>query len=207
MPERTQKSYLGDANTRLQRGLDLDGLLGLGWLDEIRPVVIVEDATRPGMNAQRNRAWVYGQQQAAGGGPVGFFVNGAAFALTCSQKQVIDRLEFQSELTDAADIAAVALYRPGAAAPLVPNIQATKFIEDFNGDLAPVTTIVGVAGNPAVADWAFTVGLNQATVAGPAGNAIAIPLRMSLLPGATLYIAFTIAAAGLCRLTVHGRTF
>lgn len=185
----TQRSYFGEAPGRLQRALDLDGLVQCDVEGTIVPMVLVADGTEVGMSSKRNRAWQF---------VLGALPTGQNVVIASSDKFIVDG--FSAGIlggTAGQDLIALYQYPPGVAAPAAPAAAIAQFTEDYRGDLSPV-----LVGNGA---GAATVGPIGTWLLG--SGSTQVDLRMSVLPGCTIAWRWVASVAGTLNLTVRGRMF
>jgi len=193
----TQQSYLGEAPNRLQRLLDLDGVLNLGLEDGIVPVVLVGDATGPGMSNFRGRRFMFQVNGIATG------QNVAISPASPPGRVIVDQFELSLVGIGAAGGDRVSLYQyqAGTGAPLVPTANTiAQYTDDYRGDLAPVFVAGPAAGAPtvtAVGSWAFSTNPQP----------LVIPCEIGLIAPTILTWRWTAVVAGTLDLTVHGRVF
>jgi len=194
----TQNSFLGEASTRLQRVLDLDGVLSLGLEDGIVPVVIIGDGTGPGMSSFRGRRFMFQFNGLATG------TNVALTAALPPGRCVVDQFEASFTGLGAAggDRLSLYQYQAGTAAPLVPTGNAVaQFTDDFRGDYAPVLVGSGAGAPtvPAIGSWVFGPGTSLAP--------LVVPCEIGIVNPTILTWRWTAVVAGSLDLTVHGRVF
>jgi len=180
------KTSLYDLEERLRYTLGLVGDVGASFAPTSTPVVIVADATAPGSNSYRNRAF----------GFAGLHIIGAAtnycIAMKAVERCIIDRVCFCSDTS--------AEWRMGVAAASVADAFAiatasVPYIENPRGEVAPLLTgssgAMGAQGS-ACGDFRSAPNLFSQLK----------DLRISLEPGAKLYIGTNAAVAAICRLSV-----
>ena len=182
---------LGDIEERLRRCLNLTGVVGteLPYPLSVASVVVAADATTPGYNAARGRAFAYG-------------TNGAPAAAASHAIWKASRRVWIEQFHAGCTVAAVLEFGylpPGTADPFtiatpVPFIELAQSATDYSPVLFGInTTGTAVAGK---------VQLGKMVLGASVGNSI--PLRLALEVGASFYINFP-SLTGTIAGTVYGR--
>jgi hypothetical protein len=193
--ELTQNSYFGDVPERLQRALDLDGIIRLKLQDALQPTVKVSDGTRPGYaGGVRGRSWAKGFAGLASGsayylmapvGGEGFEIETLAFVATGSA-------------SPNGDLLSIFQYAPGGAAfPFTPAGTDTEFVERYANDIAPIISGSSAAAQTKTTSFNVPMGLHP----------VVLPVRIFVPPGNLLAFRWVAAGVGALTLTVLGRTF
>lgn len=164
---RMQRGFLGEAALRLARLLELDGLVSPGFDtgESITPVVLVGDATDPGMGSLRNRRFMVALRAGAGVMPA------LRVAPDAQQGVILDHLVISSS---------------------APEIIAIAIHFTVSGGSTAVSTFLDRAGT-AIEDVPGLISTTQAalgTIIGEfnvlAGDPVVIPLGFMLSPGANI---------------------
>jgi len=124
-PGRMQRGFLGEAALRLSRLLQLDGLVTpqFDTGERITPVVLVGDATIPGMGATRGRRFMVNLRAGAG-------ANAALRMAADAEPIILEQLVFASS---AAEIIAMALHFDNAD----PASQNSALLDRTGGAIEP----------------------------------------------------------------------
>lgn len=194
MAELTQNSYFGDVPDRLQKSLELDGIIRLKLQDALQPTILVADGTRPGYSGGV-------RQRRFSRGFVGLAAGSAYYLMAPVGTEGFEIETVQYVGTGSAspngDIIQVYQYAPGIVAfPFTPATADIEFTDRFAGEVAPILT-----GSSAAAQTKTTT-LNLPCCI----NTTVIPLPMFIPPG-NMVVFRWVAAGGSLTLKVDGRTF
>ena len=131
-----QRSYLGEAAQRLINALGVDGLVDPRYKagEAILPVILVADATGPGMGSRRGRKWSAGLVQAGGGAT-------QSLALRANADVVVERIQIVT--TSAAGTEWRLFYLgPADADPILIATQNVLFLDraQTGVEFAPLLT-------------------------------------------------------------------
>jgi len=189
VPEyRIDRPFLGDAAIRINRSLDISGLISPQFEagEKILPVLIVDDLQRTGLGAQRGRRFMVFRQGLAGTGP--YFVAPPVG----SGQLVVERVLL------AVDVAATVIQIRFISAPTGPGgvTAAGAFIERAAELEVPPILI----GNTAL------IGTAIGQVAEGTPRTVQLELNAFFPPFSGLQF-FPVAATTLLGMTVFGRAF
>jgi hypothetical protein len=191
-----QRSYLGEAPSRLQNALDLDGEVKLELETAITPTVLLADCTLPGYSQKAGRRFMASTVT----GPISRFL---LKALPLSDGLIVEGMMVSVRVITSRLWARVV--DPTTALALVPSITPNLFSSDrrvtlVGGELPGVLGETGVGGTaaPASLQLSMTMIPNLAPVY--------VPLNVFLMPGGAFDVALVAATAEL-DITLFGRVW
>jgi len=160
----------------MKRALEFRGALDLSLMTGVVPVVLVNDATRPGYRALVERAWMYAELVTSG---VGIWPH---FAIKAPANRSI-LVESVFVKVGASNDFSIGLLGPNDADPWVINQLNIRWTER----LSATTEITGILSAPQTAD-AVQYGIPIFTDTGEPTNAIWHPVDVVLEPNAKLIV-------------------
>jgi len=173
-----QRGFLGEAALRLARLLELDGLISPAFDtgQELTPVVLVGDATEPGMGSIRNRRWMANLRGGAG-------VQPALRVATDAAPVILDTLVLSSS---AQEIIAIRIHFDNADAAT----QSNTFLDRVNGAIEPVPGLISTAqATLGTVIGEFNVALGTPVVI-PLGFLLSARCSIQFQHGATTVVGF-----------------
>lgn len=184
-------SDFGGAEDRLRNALDLEGKVGVDVADKsiIQPVLIVGDATRPGMCSSRDRRFLFGNGWVA-------VASGAIIAIKPLADIVIERIVISMSGAGSGALIQHCFQPPGAADLVTYSVPNNPLVDFGRGERAPISTGTVNSALPVV----------QGSTEIPAASSQPLELGFSLQRGAQFAWRVVVNTTGTAALWGIART-